>query len=143
MKTNMPTKEKVVALAKPYEPTDREKAALEATRARRIKTPRIKATPTDKAVELSLDHPDWAHGRALLMSAFGTGEGAFIDELLVQLGRASSDGAQQPHEQNKHRIAPPNEQRLNFFAAVIKGIKPQDEVESMLAAQMAVVHCLT
>jgi|RhiMethySRZTD1v2_1073278.scaffolds.fasta_scaffold745894_1 hypothetical protein len=142
MQTNMETKEKI-ALAKRYEPTGEEKTAMEATRARRVKTPRIKATPTDKAVELSLDHPDGVHGRALLMSAFGTGEGAFIDELLVQLGRASSDGAQQPIEQNGQRIAPPNEQRLNFFAAVIKGIRPKDEVESMIAAQMAVIHSLT
>jgi len=32
---------------------------------------------------------------------------------------------------------------LNFFAAVIKGIRPKDEVESMIAAQMAVIHSLT
>jgi hypothetical protein len=132
------------AIGKHYEPTADEKVAMQATRARRIKTPRIKATPMETgAVGLSLDHPDGVHGRALLMSAFGTGEGAFIDELLVQLGRASSDGAQQPIEQNGQRIAPPNEQRLNFFAAVIKGIRPKDEVESMIAAQMAVIHSLT
>jgi hypothetical protein len=117
---------------KPYEPPDTEKAAMQAMRARRIKTPRIKATPTKTgAVELSLDHPDLAHGRALLMNAFATGESNFICELLVQLGRASADGPQM------------NEQRLNFFAAVIKGIKPQDQLETMLAAQMAAVHSLT
>src|SRR5215471_17636330 len=37
----------------------------------------------------------------------------------------------------------PNEKRLNFCAAVIKGIKPHDQIETMLAAQMAAVHSLT
>ena len=124
------TQEQVVA--KPYEPTDTEKAAMQAMRNRRIKTPRIKATPTKTgAIELSLDHPDLAHGRAVFMNAFATGEGSFIAELLVQLGRATADGPQI------------NEQRLNFFVAVIKGIKPQDQLETMLAAQMAAVHSLT
>jgi len=42
MQTNMETKEKI-ALAKRYEPTGEEKTAMEATRARRVKAPRIKA----------------------------------------------------------------------------------------------------
>jgi hypothetical protein len=63
------------AVGKHYEPTTDEKAAMQAMRARRIKTPQIKATPTKTgAVELSLDHPDRAHGRAPLMNAFATGK---------------------------------------------------------------------
>ena len=34
-------------------------------------------------------------------------------------------------------------QRLNFLLAVIKGIAPRDQVETMLATQMAAVHMLT
>jgi hypothetical protein len=120
------------AVAKHYEPTDTEKAAMQAMRARRIKTPQIKATPRKAGgVELSLDHPDQAHGHVLLMDAFGTGENDFICELLVQLGRAAADGPVI------------YEQRLNFMVAVIKGIKPQDQLETMLAAQMAAIHSLT
>jgi hypothetical protein len=120
-----------VAPAKPYEPTDTEKAAMQARRARRIKTPRIKATPRKAGgVEFSLNHPDQAYGHVLLMDAFGTGESDFFCELVVQLGRAAAEGPQI------------NEQRLNFFAAVIKGIKPKDQLETMLAAQMAAVHAL-
>ena len=64
---------------------------MQAMRARRIKTPQ-QATPTKTgAVELSLDHPDQAHGHALLMNAFATGESDFIGELLVQLGRAAAE----------------------------------------------------
>jgi hypothetical protein len=139
----MKNKEKVVALTKPYQASDIERAAMEATQARRIKTPRIKITPTGPAAGcLSPDHPEQRHGWALLMNAMGTGEPAFIDDLMIQLARASSD-ATQSTEQNGQKVAGPNERKLNFLAAVIKSIKPQDEIESMLAAQMATVHCLT
>jgi hypothetical protein len=36
-----------------------------------------------------------------------------------------------------------NEQRLNFLVSVIKSIKPEDQIESMLSAQMGAIHCLT
>jgi hypothetical protein len=36
-----------------------------------------------------------------------------------------------------------DESVLNFLLATIKAIKPQDEIETMLAAQMAVVHVAT
>ena len=36
-----------------------------------------------------------------------------------------------------------DELRLNFLLSVIKGIEPKDQVETMLAAQMAIVHTLT
>jgi hypothetical protein len=36
-----------------------------------------------------------------------------------------------------------NERRLNFMVSVIKGIEPKDQLETMLAAQMAAVHSLT
>jgi hypothetical protein len=36
-----------------------------------------------------------------------------------------------------------DEQQLNFMLAVVKGIKPRDQMEAMLAAQMAAVHTAT
>ena len=48
--------------------------------------------------------------------------------LLTQLSKATSGG------QNI------DEADLNFMVSVIKGIEPRDQVESMLAAQMAAVH---
>jgi hypothetical protein len=33
-----------------------------------------------------------------------------------------------------------DEGRLNFMLSVVKGIKPRDHIEAMLAAQMAAVH---
>lgn len=78
-----------------------------------------------------MDHPDPLHGQALLMQALATRDVDFFAEILALLGRASANGSQ------------PNEQRLNFMVAVIKGIEPKDQLETMLAAQMAAVHVLT
>ncbi len=36
-----------------------------------------------------------------------------------------------------------DESGLNFMLSVVKGIEPKDQVESMLAAQMAAVHMAT
>ena len=52
----------------------------------------------------------------------------FQTELLEQLVKASrKDGRY-------------NEQAVNFMASVVRSVKPKDEIEAMLAAQMAAVH---
>jgi hypothetical protein len=48
--------------------------------------------------------------------------------MVIQLANASS------HDQEL------DERGLNFMLSVIKGIEPRDQLESMLAAQMAAVH---
>jgi hypothetical protein len=122
---------KKTSIAKPYEPRGDEKAAMQAIRAHKITTPRIKTSAKQGAVEIILDHPDALYGQALLMRALGTGEVDFFADLLAQLANASADGTQV------------NDQRLNFMVSVIKGIEPKDQLETMLAAQMAAVHSLT
>jgi hypothetical protein len=37
----------------------------------------------------------------------------------------------------------PDEDGANFVLSVVKGIKPEDQIEAMLAAQMAAIHCAT
>jgi hypothetical protein len=123
--------DKSLAALKPHEPTADEKAALQAIREHKKKAPRVRAVQTEARTELSLDHPNPLHGQALLMRALATRDMDFFAEILMLLGRASADGSQ------------PNEQRLNFMLAVIKGIEPNDQLETMLAAQMAAVHVLT
>jgi hypothetical protein len=122
---------KTTCVAKPYEPTPDENAAMQALRTRRTKTPRLKTSVEQGAVRITLDHPDPTHGQSLLMRALGTAEVDFFADLLAQLANASVDGTQV------------NERRLNFMVSVIKGIEPKDQVETMLAAQMAAVHSLT
>jgi len=60
------------------------------------------------------------------MEALGTPNLDFANGLLNQLLNAGS----------KHG----DEGELNFMLSVIKGVKPKDQLEAMLAAQMAVVH---
>ena len=51
--------------------------------------------------------------------------------ILSQLANAGSQGTNT------------DEQALNFMVCAMKGIEPKDQLETMLAAQMAAVHMLT
>ncbi len=72
---------------------------------------------------IRIDHAGWP----LLEDALGSSDRDFLDVLLKQLANASSKGGQV-------------EEELNFMVSVIKGIEPRDQVETMLAAQMAAIH---
>jgi hypothetical protein len=65
------------------------------------------------------------------MKALGTTDDAFLNGLVRQLANVGSQGAS------------PDERGINFMLAVVKGIEPRDQVEAMLAAQMAAVHNAT
>jgi hypothetical protein len=121
-------------LTKPYEPTPHERAAAKAYFARREKTlpsPRMKVSMKGDVATISPDHPEAGIGHLLLMEALGTTEPDFIDGLLAQLANAVTKG-------------PAVDQRgLNFMLAVVNGVEPKDQVEAMLAAQMAAVHNAT
>jgi len=88
----MNKKNKMTCVAKPHEPTPDEKAALQAIRAHKIVTPRIKTAAKQGAVEIILEHPNAFYGQALFMRALGTGEVDFFVDLLAQLANASADG---------------------------------------------------
>ena len=77
------------------------------------------------------DHRDEFIGKLLLADALGAADLDFSDGLISQLANA---GAQH----NKVDV-----QALNFMLSVVKNIKPRDQVESMLAAQMAGIHMAT
>jgi hypothetical protein len=70
---------------------------------------------------------------APIMKALGTAEIDFLIGLLGQISNAGSRGRE---------LDPVG---VNFMLAVIKGIQPRDQVEAMLASQMAAVHmaCMT
>jgi hypothetical protein len=87
--------------------------------------PRFKVTKEGHVVP---DHPDAATGVILLAEALGTTDPDFVIGLVGQLADASSKGGKIP------------ESDLNFMLSVIKDIKPRDQLEAMLAAQMAGVH---
>ena len=63
------------------------------------------------------------------MEALAAIDPDFVTGLVSQLARAGGGEV--------------DEQRLNFMLSVVKSIKPRDQVEAMLAAQMAAVHTAT
>jgi hypothetical protein len=65
------------------------------------------------------------------MEALGTTDVDFVNGLLQQLANVGTKG----REVDEHG--------LNFLLAIVKGIAPRDEIEAMLAAQMAAVHNAT
>ena len=117
-----------------YEPTEREKTALDryhAQKAAAPAAPRMKVTNGKKAATIAPDHPDVPLAYALLKEALGTVSDDFINGLLGQLANAGSHRGQI------------DEGALNFMLSVVTGIKPKDQLEAMLAAQMAAIHTAT
>ena len=117
--------------AKPYQPTQADAQAFEAYMAARKKAaPRLKVVPGAKGA-VTVDYPHKAFGQIALMKALGTADDDFFDGLVRQLVSVGSQGAA------------PDESASNFMLAVVKGIEPRDQIEAMLAAQMAAVHNAT
>ena len=122
------------AVAKPYEQTPEEQVTVAAMAARTTDlpvTPRVKVSENEGTAKLLPDHPDFAVGHILLMEALGTVDLDFLNGLLTQLANVGSQGKAV------------DESGLNFMLAVVKGVEPKDQVEAMLAAQMAAVHNAT
>ena len=120
-------------LTKPYEPTPRERGAKEAYLARQEKAPalRVKVSKKRGKQEVTFDHPDIGVGRYLFMEALGATELDFVADFVGQLINAGSKG----EDIDEHAV--------NFMLAVVKGVEPKDQMEAMLAAQMAAVHMAT
>jgi hypothetical protein len=113
----------------PYKQTSAEAEAIGAfVAARKKQAPRLKVVVTGKdAVKTEVDHPDSVIGVVALMRALGTTDFDFYNGLINQLLNAS-----------KEKEA--SESGTNFMLSVIKGIEPRDQVEAMLASQMAAVQ---
>ena len=129
-KTSSPAKRKAKAVAKEFVPTPEQEDAAKAVTARL----RSKAPAPVLKVEgnsIKLECPDEIIGAFQLMETLGTTDVKFQNGLLSQLANVGSQGSQI------------DERGLNFMLSMVNGIKPQDEVEAMLAAQMAAVHNAT
>ena len=66
-----------------------------------------------------------------MMRALGTDSQEFMDGVLRQLANAVSPGKDA------------DEEAINFALAVIAGVNPKDELETMLAMQMVAIHLTT
>jgi hypothetical protein len=114
-----------------YQPTERERAVLRKQAQRReAETPALRVEVLSKGATLLVDHPDETVGRDLLMEALGTANAHFSGGLLYTLRTAASATKGSRFDQDY----------FNFMLAVITGIKPRDQLEAMLAAQMAAIH---
>jgi hypothetical protein len=117
--------------AVPYTPTPQEAATLQALaerKSRRIKAPEVVLKPSGPHVShMTLDHPDLPTGSNLLLAAIGSTDITFMDKLVRQICAATTN----------------NVEHLNFILSVVKAVQPKDELEAMLATQMAVVHIAT
>jgi hypothetical protein len=113
----------------PYKQTPAEIEAINAVvAARKKRGPRLKVVMTGQnAVETAADHPDDLTGVVMIMRALGTTDLDFYNGLIRQLLNASKEKEL-------------SEGATNFMLSVIKGIEPRDQVEAMLAAQMAAVQ---
>jgi len=122
------TEEKVA-----HKMTAAERTAIERHFARREAKPsvRLKVSKNGGDLQIESDHPDRLVGRALVMEALASADEDFLNGIMYQLGNASAHGQDI------------DERELNFMLSVIKGIEPRDQLEAMLAAQMAAVHVAT
>jgi hypothetical protein len=111
-----------------------ERTAVEKNRRRKAAQPsvRLNAAFTEtNALQIAIEHADKDAALMLAAEAFGTADDDFLDGFIAQLARTNSRNGK------IDKIA------FNLMVSVIKGIKPQDQLESMLAAQMAAVHQVT
>jgi hypothetical protein len=130
----MTDKPQTKELVKLYEPTPFERQTLDIFRARERETPlppRMKVSEKNGVAQLGPNHPNPEIAHARLAATLGTRDGDFLSGILKQLCSVGSQG----------RTI--DEEGLNFMLAIVQGIEPRDQVETMLAAQMAAVHNAT
>jgi hypothetical protein len=65
------------------------------------------------------------------MKALGSTDGNFVDGLIGHIVNICAPGKE------------PDDRAINFVLSVIGGIEPKDQIEAMMAAQMAAIHSAT
>jgi hypothetical protein len=129
-----PLSPKAPALLQPA-PSEVEKWAIaDASTQLKQRSPRVKLNlaPKGKCYEPVAPHADVRGWQDRLTNAFGTTSHDFVDAELIRLMNLFRD-----------REGGIDLRAGNAALAVIDGVKPQNEIEAMLAEQMAVTHALT
>jgi len=132
------TKESHEAIA-PYEPTPAEQASLASNRERKTaRSPLIgvKVTKAEGGVtQIQISHRDPALAEPLFCEQFGTDNSDFASLMAEQLGQLSVVKGGSGEAVNANVV--------NSHIAMVRGIAPTDEIEAMLACQMAAIHMLS
>ena len=84
-----------------------------------------------RAARIKMRGKEMVVAREDVMLVLGTSSQEFMDGVLRQLANAVSPGKDS------------DEEAINFALAVIAGIEPKDELETMLAMQMVAIHLAT
>ena len=92
--------------------------------------PEIK-TAKRQAPRIKIRGKEMIIAREDMMRGLGTNSQEFMDGVLRQMANAVSQGKDA------------DEEAINFGLAVIAGVNPKDELETMLAMQMVVIHLTT
>lgn len=117
------------------EPNKRDKAAMDFAKARvlaRRKRASIAIDGTGSDLRASSPHADASGHHTHLLDTFGTASSDFMNATLTQFLNAVADRG----------TSAPGEVAINAALAVMGGVEPQNEVEALLASQMAATHSL-
>lgn len=132
-KAILPLKNKKAVKA--YEPTPQEREALTtylAASKTKMPLPGMKLTEkSNDEFELTVNHPDQDIGFCLIAQAMASTSTDFLKGFMLQLSKAVSLGRK------------PDQEAINFALSVVEGVSPRDQLETLLAAQMAAVHMAT
>lgn len=101
---------------------------LEKAARKREKTPKVSIVQKGEVANMTIGKESAPDDILKLMAALGTLDPEFMNTFIGQIGNAVSRKGKL--EQNT----------LNFALSVIASVEPKDELEAMLAAQMAAVH---
>ena len=133
-----PEVKKVEAAPPPKpEPSEAEREAIRRATVRLAERPHRVALRTEtikgQLAEIGPPHSDHVGWLARLQNAFGTTSVPFARQELASLITAiSPKGADAP-----------SDAAINAVLAVVDGVQPENEIEAMLAGQMAVTHALS
>lgn len=124
---------KNILAPQPYQPTPLENSIFQHHLKRQAEKPLAILGLANRSSSdgIYIDHPDETIGHAVMLTALGTSNPEFatgIIDQIVKHTKAASDGG----------II-----KANFMLSIIQGIEPRDEIEAMLALQMASVHMAT
>jgi hypothetical protein len=120
------------ALKKTYEPTPAEQSVIEDVKNRVKENAALKLKAVAGQVRaLEPDHPDKSVAASLYLKTFGTGSFEFAQYISAQLSNMALTKGDEV-----------DTQQINGVLAALNGIGPQDELETLLAAQMVGVHNL-
>lgn len=125
---------KAIAAATPA-PNERDKAAIDRAAGRvlaRHKRAAVKVVGKGPAVKVESPHGDDAGHYRQMLDAFGTPSGDFMNATLAQMLNAIKDKG----------VDAPSQLAINAALAVMGGVEPANEVEALIASQMAATHSL-